>query len=41
MTANGCKLYLGYLNTLVGEYNNADHCFIGKNSIHANYSALS
>ena len=40
MTANDSKSYPGYLNKLVDEYNNTYHCSIGKNSIHADYSAL-
>ena len=41
MTANNSKSYLGYLNKLVDEYNNTYyHRSIGKNPIHADYSAL-
>ena len=39
MTANDSKSYLGYSNELLDEYNNYHHS-IGKNSIHADYSAL-
>ena len=40
MAANNNKSYLGYLNKLVGEYNNAYYLSIRKNHIHADYSAL-
>ena len=40
MTANDTKSYLGYLNKSLDEYNNSHHRYIGKNSIHADYSAL-
>ena len=40
MTANDNKSYLGCLNKLVDEYNNSYHCSIGKEPIHADYSAL-
>ena len=40
MTANDTKSYLGYLNKSLDEYNNSYHRYIGKNSIHADYSAL-
>ena len=34
------KLYLGYLNKLVDEYNNTYHRSIGKKPIDADFSAL-
>ena len=40
MAANNNKSYLGYLNKLVGECNNAYYRSIWKNHIHADYSAL-
>ena len=40
MTANNSKFYLGYLNKLVDVYNNTNHYSIGKESIDADYSAL-
>ena len=40
MTANDWKSYLGYLNKLSVEYNNAYYRSIGKKSIDADYSAL-
>ena len=40
MAANNNKSYLGYLNKLVGECNNAYYHSIRKNHIYAAYSAL-
>ena len=40
MTANDWKSYLGYLNKLAVEYNNAYYRSIGKKPIDADYSAL-
>ena len=41
MTANYKKLYFGYLNKLVDEYNNTYHRSIDRKPIHADYSAFS
>ena len=41
MTANNQKSYLGYLNKLVGEYNNTYNSSVPKKSVHADYFALS
>ena len=40
MTANENKSYLGYFNKLVDKYSITYHRSIGKNLIHADYSAL-
>ena len=40
MTANDNKSYLGCLNKLVDDYKNSYHRSIGKEPIHADYSAL-
>ena len=40
MTANDIKSNLGYLKQLVDEYNNIYHCFVGKNTIDTDFSAL-
>ena len=40
MTANDSRSYLSYLNKLVDQYNNTHHHSIYKESIKADYSAL-
>ena len=40
MVANGNKSYLPYLNKWVDQFNNTYHHSINKNSINADYSAL-
>ena len=35
-----CKYHIGYINKLVGEYNNTYHCSVGKNLFDADCSAL-
>ena len=40
MVANDNKSYLSYLNKLVDQFNNTYHHSINKNSINADYSAL-
>ena len=40
MVANDNKSYLPYLNKLVDQFNNTYHHSINKNSINADYSAL-
>ena len=40
MTANDKESYLSYLNKLVDEYSNTYDCFISKEPVDADYSAL-